>query len=63
MGGKPAAAPPATPIPAARGESRGEYWWPVALAIVVAAFLHVARPAKYRVNPAWVPAGCSGPRT
>jgi hypothetical protein len=26
----------------------------VALAIVVVAFLHVALPAKYRVNPAWV---------
>ena len=35
LGEKPAAAPPATPVPAARGE----HWWPVALAIVVAAFL------------------------
>jgi hypothetical protein len=33
---------------------RGEHWWPVALAIVVAAFLHVALPAKYRINPPWV---------
>jgi hypothetical protein len=49
-GRKPAAAPPATPVQAARGE----HWWPVALAIVVAAFLHVALPAKYRVDPAWV---------
>jgi hypothetical protein len=49
-GRKPAAAPPATPVQAARGE----HWWPVALAIVVVAFLHVALPAKYRVNPAWV---------
>ena len=49
-GRKPAAAPPATPVQAARGE----HWWPVALAIVVAAFLHVALPAKYRVNPVWV---------
>jgi hypothetical protein len=47
---KPAAAPPVTPVQAARGE----HWWPVALAIVVVAFLHVALPAKYRVNPAWV---------
>ena len=39
-----------TPVRAARGE----HWWPVALAIVVAAFLHVALPAKYRVNPPWV---------
>jgi hypothetical protein len=49
-GRKPAGAPPATPVQAARGE----HWWPVALAIVVVAFLHVALPAKYRVNPAWV---------
>ena len=41
---------PPTPAPA----ERGERWWPVALAIVVAAFLHVALPAKYRVDPAWV---------
>jgi hypothetical protein len=33
---------------------RGEHWWPVALAIVVAAVLHVVLPAKYRVNPPWV---------
>ena len=33
---------------------RGEHWWPVALAIVVAALLHVALPARYRVQPAWV---------
>jgi hypothetical protein len=49
-GRKPAATPAATPVQAARGER----WWPVALAIVVVAFLHVALPAKYRVNPAWV---------
>jgi hypothetical protein len=49
-GRKPAAAPAATPVQA----ERGEHWWPVALAIVVVAFLHVALPAKYRVNPAWV---------
>ena len=34
--------------------ARGEHWWPVALAIVVVAFLHVALPAKYRVSPPWV---------
>jgi hypothetical protein len=50
LGGEPAAAPPATPVPAARGE----HWWPVALAIVVAALMHVALPAKYRVDPPWV---------
>ncbi len=33
---------------------RGEHWWPVALAIIVAAGLHVALPAQYRVQPAWV---------
>ena len=49
-GRKPAAAAPVTPAQVARGE----HWWPVALAIVVAAFLHVALPAKYRVDPAWV---------
>ena len=47
---KPAAAPPVTPVQAAAGE----HWWPVALAILVAALLHVALPAKYRVDPAWV---------
>ncbi len=48
-GPKPADAPPAV-VQAARGE----HWWPVALAIVAAAFLHVALPAKYRVNPPWI---------
>ncbi len=33
---------------------RGERWWPVALAILVTAGLHVALPAQYRVNPRWV---------
>ena len=33
---------------------RGEPWWPVALAIVAAAGLHVALPARYRIQPAWV---------
>jgi hypothetical protein len=33
---------------------RGEHWWPVALAILVAAGLHVALPAQYRVHPRWV---------
>src|SRR5215831_19538262 len=33
---------------------RGERWWPVALAIIVAAGLHVALPARYRVQPVWV---------
>ena len=33
---------------------RGEHWWPVALAIITAALLHVVLPARYRVQPAWV---------
>jgi hypothetical protein len=33
---------------------RGEHWWPVALAIIVAAGLHVALPAGYRIQPVWV---------
>ena len=33
---------------------RGEHWWPVALAILVTAVLHVALPAQYRVHPIWV---------
>jgi hypothetical protein len=32
----------------------GEHWWPVVLAILVTAVLHVALPAQYRVNPRWV---------
>ena len=37
-----------------RASECGERWWPVALAIIVVAGLHVALPARYRVNPAWV---------
>ena len=33
---------------------RGEHWWPVALAIIVTAGLHLALPARYRVQPSWV---------
>ena len=47
----PAAPQPVTPDVAAE---QGEHWWPVALAVVVTVALHVALPAKYRVNPAWV---------
>ena len=46
------AAPP--PVPPPRAAGQGEHWWPVALAIIVVAGLHVALPAKYRVNPPWV---------
>jgi len=38
-------------VPAAQ---RGEPWWPVALAIIVVAGLHVILPGRYRVQPAWV---------
>jgi hypothetical protein len=48
---KPAARPTVEPAGAAE---RGEHWWPVALAILVTAGLHVALPAQYRVNPRWV---------
>jgi hypothetical protein len=48
---EPAAPSPVTPL---RASGRGEHWWPVALAIVVVAGLHVALPAKYRANPPWV---------
>ena len=47
----PAAPPPVTPD---RAVEQGEHWWPVALAVVVTVALHVALPAKYRINPAWV---------
>ncbi len=50
-GWTPAAPPPVAPDGAA---AQGENWWPVALAIAAAAVLHVALPAKYRVDPAWV---------
>jgi hypothetical protein len=40
-----------TPVQAS---ARGERWWPVALAILAAAFLHVVLPVKYRAAPTWV---------
>jgi hypothetical protein len=46
------AGPPA--IGLAPAPERGERWWPVALAIIVVAFLHVILPARYRVQPVWV---------
>ena len=50
-GREPAHQPPAGPaLPA----ERGEHWWPVAAAIIVVAGLHVALPARYRVQPGWV---------
>src|SRR5215468_12460913 len=47
---KPASRPAIELAPAWRGER----WWPVALAIVVVAGLHVILPTRYRVQPAWV---------
>jgi hypothetical protein len=48
---KPADQPAIELVPAAQ---RGEPWWPVALAIIVVAGLHVILPGRYRVQPAWV---------
>jgi len=42
------------PTGSPRAVTRGEPWWPVVLAITVAAALHVALPARYRIQPAWV---------
>jgi len=49
--------PPETaagPVNPAAVAGRGEHWWPVALAILAVAGLHVVLPAQYRVNPRWV---------
>jgi len=43
-GGREPAAPP--PVVPEQATERGEKWWPVALAIVVTAAVHVALPAK-----------------
>src|SRR5260370_22921707 len=48
---KPAAVPR---VPLVRAAARGERWWPVALAILTTALLHVALPTKARVNPSWL---------
>ena len=48
---EPADRPAIELVPAAQ---RGEHWWPVALAIIVVAGLHVILPARYRVQPVWV---------
>ena len=53
---------PEGPAPGKRAAAtrRGEHWWPVALAILTAAGLHVAPPAPYRVNPdGWSRLSCS----
>jgi hypothetical protein len=49
--GRKQARPATELVPAAE---RGEQWWPVAAAIIVVAGLHVALPARYRVQPVWV---------
>jgi hypothetical protein len=41
-------------IELAPAAERGEHWWPVATAIVVVAGLHVALPARYRIQPVWL---------
>src|ERR1700760_3675234 len=48
---RPARQPAVELVPSA---AQGEHWWAVATAIIVAAGLHVALPARYRVQPAWV---------
>jgi hypothetical protein len=48
---RPAPEPAIERAPAAE---RGEHWWPVALAMLAVAGLHVALPARYRVQPAWL---------
>ncbi|MBD0695129.1 hypothetical protein [Streptomyces sp. CBMA123] len=46
---------PGEPSPAGEpAEPRGEHWWPVASAVLVAALLHVALPRSYRESPSWV---------
>jgi len=47
---RPASEPTAELAP----EARGEHWWPVATAIVIAACLHVVLPARYKIQPGWV---------
>jgi hypothetical protein len=49
-GSKPAASP-VTPAAAA---VRGEHWWPVALTVVATALLHMALPARDRIDPRWL---------
>ena len=55
MGVGPEREPPERPpVKLAGTAERGEHWWPVALAILVTAALHVVLPAQYRVHPRWV---------
>jgi uncharacterized membrane protein len=44
----------ARPVTEPVAAERGERWWPVALAIIAVAGLHVALPDRYRVQPGWV---------
>lgn len=54
----PAPDPTGTPAAEApdpdRPDWRGEHWWPVASAVVIAALLHIALPESYRESPSWV---------
>lgn len=49
--GKRSADPP--PVTPQQPAVCGEHWWPVALAVLAVVGMHVALPAKYRVNPSW----------
>jgi hypothetical protein len=53
MATEPDQARPPAAEPAVAAE-QGEHWWPVAAAITVVAALHVALPARYRVQPGWM---------
>ena len=47
-------------IELAPAAERGERWWPVALAIIVVAFLHVILPAGTGSSRRWSRPCCSG---
>ncbi|SEK55260.1 hypothetical protein [Streptacidiphilus jiangxiensis] len=40
--------------PSGTPAERGEPWWPVALAVLIAGGLHVVLPASYRTAPRWL---------
>ena len=50
--GHKATRPPAGEL--APAAERGEHWWPVVTAIIIVIGLHLALPARYRVQPIWV---------
>ena len=53
-GQQPADPPPAAPYLA----TQDEHWRPAVSAIVIAALLHVALPAQYRITPRGPPRPC-----